>query len=58
MTEMRRITISLPNELAERVLAMRKDDRFISCSYSELIRTLAEKGLASLNAEQSIMPRS
>lgn len=45
MTNMRRTTISFPSELTERIFAMRKDDRFTRCSYSELIRKLTEKGL-------------
>lgn len=53
MTNMKRTTISLPDDLAERVFALRKDDRFIRCSYSELIRQLTEKGLALLDEERS-----
>lgn len=51
MTNMKRTTISLPPELVERIFALRKDDRFIRCSYSDLIRKLTEKGLSSLDAE-------
>lgn len=52
MTNMKRTTISLPDELADRIFALRKDDRFIRCSYSEIIRQLAEKGLSILDEEQ------
>lgn len=45
MTNMKRNTISFPNELAERIFALRADARFRRCSYSELVRILAEKGL-------------
>ncbi len=45
MTNMRRTTISFPDELTERIFAMRKDGRFIRCSFSDLIRQLTEKGL-------------
>lgn len=48
MTNMKRTSVSLPPELADRILSMRKDDRFIRCSYSELIRKLAEYGLETL----------
>lgn len=51
MTKMKRTTVSLPDELTERIFALRKDDRFIRCSYSELIRQLAEKGLSILEAD-------
>lgn len=53
MTKMKRTTVSFPDELAARVFALRKDDRFTRCSYSELIRQLAEKGLSMLDAEQA-----
>lgn len=45
MTDMKRTTISFPDDLAERIFALRKDDRFIKCSYSELVRKLTEYGL-------------
>ena len=53
MTDMKRTTISFPEELAERIFALRKDDRFVRCSYSELIRQLTEKGLTMLDAERA-----
>ena len=49
MTEMRRVTISLPDELDAKVLKLKKEDRFIRCSYSEIVRTLL---LAGIEAEQ------
>lgn len=42
---MKRNTVSFPPNLAERIFALRADERFRRCSYSELIRILAEKGL-------------
>lgn len=53
MTTMKRTTVSFSNELTERIFALRKDDRFTRCSYSELIRQLAEMGLSMLEAEQA-----
>ena len=53
MTNMKRTTISFPDELTERIFALRKDDRFMRCSYSELIRQLTEKGLALLDEEKA-----
>lgn len=52
MTNMKRTTVSFPDELTERIFALRKDERFTRCSYSELIRQLAEKGLAILDDER------
>lgn len=45
MTDMKRTTISFPDALADRIFALRKDDRFNRCSYSELVRQLTERGL-------------
>lgn len=53
MTDMRRTTVSFPEELTKRIFALRKDDRFTRCSYSELIRLLTEKGLAILDEERT-----
>ena len=53
MATMKRTTISFPDELTERIFALRKDERFVRCSYSELIRQLAEKGLSLLDEEQT-----
>ena len=53
MTNMKRATVSFPDELTERIFALRKDDRFTKCSYSELIRQLAEMGLAILDEERA-----
>lgn len=53
MTNMKRTTVSFPDELAERIFALRKDDRFTKCSYSELIRQLAEMSLAILDEERA-----
>lgn len=53
MASMKRTTISFPDELTERIFALRKDDRFTRCSYSDLIRQLTEKGLAILAEEQA-----
>ena len=47
MTEMRRGTISLPDDLDKRILKLRKTNRFIRVSYSEIVRQLLLKGLES-----------
>lgn len=51
VTNMKRTTISFPDELTERIFSLRKDNRFIRCSYSELIRQLAERGLEMIEQE-------
>lgn len=53
MTNMKRTTVSFPDDLTNRIFELRKDDRFTRCSYSDLIRKLAEMGLSILDAERS-----
>ena len=45
MTDMRRMSIAIPDELDNRILALRKTDKFIRCSYSEIVRRIIERGL-------------
>ena len=58
MGSMKRTTISFPDDLTERIFALRKDDRFTRCSYSDLIRQLTEKGLALLDEERAAAERN
>lgn len=52
MTDMRRITVSLPDKLDQQILELRKDDRFIRCSYSEIVRQMLERGISMLGLDQ------
>ena len=45
MTDMRRVTISLPDEIDRRILELKKDDKYIRLSYAEVDRQLLERGL-------------
>lgn len=51
MTDMRRVTISLPEETDKKILELRKDDRVIRCSYSEIVRQIVERGLDMVAAD-------
>lgn len=53
MTDMRRVTVSLPDDLDKQILELRKDDRFIRCSYSEIVRQMLDRGFSTFSAEQS-----
>lgn len=53
MTDMRRVTVSLPDELDKRILEMKKDDRFVRCSYSEVVRQMLEFGYKTYTAERA-----
>ena len=52
MTDMKRVTISLPDSIDKKVLELRKDDRYVRCSYSELVRMLLEAGLSTTGGER------
>lgn len=45
MTEMRRMSVAIPDELDKRLLALRRDDRFARCTYSEIVRRMLEQAL-------------
>lgn len=45
MTDMKRTTISLPDELAEALDILKQTDEFKNASYSELIRVMIQRGL-------------
>ena len=47
MTDMRRVTISIPPEIDQQILELRKDARFIRCSYSEIVRQVLTAGFQS-----------
>lgn len=51
MTDMTRRTVSLPPEIEERILALRKTDKYCRCTISEITRQLIQIGLKS--AERS-----
>lgn len=45
MTNMKRITVSFPEDVDKSVYELRKKDEFVRCSYSEIIRKLVIIGL-------------
>lgn len=56
MTELRRVTITLPDAMDKAVLQLRKEDRFARCSYSEIVRQMLALGLkarASMEANEA-----
>ena len=54
MTEMRRVTITIPDEVDGKVLQLRKDDRFVRCSYSEIVRQMLDLGLKVYEKEKEV----
>lgn len=51
MTEMRRVTITVPDDVDQKVLQLRKDDRFVRCSYSEIVRQMLDLGIKAYERE-------
>jgi hypothetical protein len=47
MTEMKRVTISLPDEIDKKIIELKKQDTFVRCSYSEIVRILISAGINS-----------
>lgn len=45
MTDMRRITVSFPEDIEQAIMELRKTDKYSRCSYSELVRMLVRAGL-------------
>lgn len=45
MTNMPRRTVSLPHETNERIISLRKTDKYCRCTLSEITRNLIEIGL-------------
>ena len=46
LTDMKRTTVSLPDELVDALNELRSTEEFKGVSYSELIRVLIQRGLA------------
>lgn len=49
MTHMRRVTLVIPEFLDKEILALKKEDRFIRCSYAEVARHLLKTGLLAMH---------
>jgi len=45
MTDMKRITISLTDEIDNAIVELKKTDEFRDATYSSIIRKLVERGL-------------
>lgn len=49
MTDMRRISVSFPDDINEQLEALKRTDRFAGLPYSEMIRYLVTLGIQSNN---------
>lgn len=53
MTGMKRITVAFPDDIDKAVYELRKDDRFVKCSYSEIIREMVALGIQADKEKRS-----
>lgn len=53
MTNMKRTTISIPDDLDKAIIDLRKKESFIRCSYSEIARYLLIIGLKAENKKST-----
>lgn len=51
MTDMKRITVSLPDELVEALDAIKANEEFGNMTMSQIIRMLIQRGLDKANEE-------
>lgn len=52
MADMKRMTISIPAEMEESIVELRKTDRFCRSSYAEIIREVLTAGMERINRNQ------
>lgn len=45
MTDMKRLSVSIPEDISNALYDLRKTDEYVKCSYAELIRVILRKGL-------------
>lgn len=55
MTDMKRTTVSLPDELVDALNDLRQTEEFKGVSYSELIRAMIQRGLAKCAVEAGVL---
>ncbi len=51
MTDMKRITVSMPDNMVEAIEAMKQTGEFSARPYSEIIRALVQRGLDKTKRE-------
>ncbi len=53
MTNMRRVTVCLPETVDKGILDLRKTDDYVNCTYGEIVRRLLAKGLEEIAKKES-----
>lgn len=52
MTNMRRVTVCLPESVDKGILSLRKTDEYVNCTYGEIVRRLLVKGLEEFEEKE------
>jgi len=52
VTDMKRVTVALPDELDQKILEMKKTDEYIRKSYSEVVRVLLMAGIEAKERDE------
>ena len=51
LSNLKRMSISISEEMENKIVELRKTDEFCRCSYTEIIRRLLEEGVKVIEAE-------
>lgn len=54
MSGLKRMSISISEEMENKIVEMRKTDKFCRCSYTEIIRQLLEAGVKKFEADKEV----
>lgn len=54
MSTVKRISVSLPEQLEKTIIEMRRTEEYCRCSYAEIIRMLMEIGIKSIQDDKKV----
>lgn len=54
MSNLKRMSISISEEMENKIVELRKTDEFCRCSYTEIIRRLLEAGVKVVEADREV----
>lgn len=53
MTDMKRTTVSFPDNIVSELERLKQTDEFKKCTYSEIIRRLVERGVKCIKEKET-----
>lgn len=53
MTKMKRISVAFDDDIDRNIFELRKNDNYVKCSYSEIVRRLVRIGLETESRKKS-----